>query len=214
MSLPDSRVLPLLQKHFVLGWKNIRRESYVGDSFGYSRHQSCVGTTNGAGGRNVQIFVIAPDQTVLHALPGFWHPEDLARELRFALAASKLWQDPKRTVAAKRQMYQRMVLTDLHYQSPKMFARSDWQDFDKFAEGRLGAADLNRDTFEHTEEGKFVLTKNGAPVLKPMNVLAHQRMAARAFLPFRDFDIGAFVDYGTRFYDNNRRVTRKGRRLK
>ena len=45
-------------------------------------------------------------------------------------------------------------------------------------------------------------------------MLTHQRMAARAFLPFEDFDIAAFVDYGNRFYDNNRGVSGKGRKIK
>lgn len=204
----------MLRRAFVLGWKNIRREEYVGDSFGYSRKQSCVGTTNGAGGKNIQIFIMSPDQVVLHAIPGFWHPEDLARELRFGLVSWRLWNDDSRTVEQKRSMYRRMVLTDLRYQPAVTFARSDWQDFDRHHEGRIGARDSGRDTFEHAGDGKLKLSAGGAPILKPMNVLAHQRMAARAFLKFEDFDIKEFVDYGTRFYDNNRGVSGKGRNLK
>jgi hypothetical protein len=214
VSLPDERVFPLLQRNFVLGWKNIRKEEYVGDSFGYSRKQSCVGTTNGAGGKNVQLFILSSDHVVLHALPGFWHPEDLARELRLALASHRLWQDERRTLAQKRRMYQRLVLTDLRYQPAATYARSDWQGFDKFHEGRVGSRDRSRDTFEHDGAGKLKVTGAGAPILKPMNVLAHQRMAARAFLPFEEFDIKEFVDYGTRFYDNNRGRSGRGRKLK
>lgn len=212
MSLPDPRVLPILRKNYVLAWKNIRREDYVGDSFGYSSKRECVGTTNGAGGRNVQLFMIAPDSTVLHALPGFWHPEDLEHELRFGLQSWRLWKDRKRTVEQKRDMYKRMVLTDLRYQLPVTYARSDWQSFDKFREGRVGAG--GRDTFERADDGTLKKGPGGAPILKPTNVLTHQRMAARAFLKFEDFDISSFVDYGNRFYDNNRGVSGKGRKLK
>lgn len=204
----------MLRRDFVLGWKNIRKEEYVGDSFGYSRKQSCVGTTNGAGGKNVQLFILSHDGVVIHALPGFWHPEDLEHELRLALVSFRLWQDDGRTLAQKRRMYQRLVLTDLRYQSAATYARSDWQGFDKFHEGRIGGRDTSRDTFEHSADGKMKVTDRGAPILKPMNVLAHQRMAARAFLKFEDFDIKAFVDYGTRFYDNNRGVSGRGRKLK
>lgn len=212
MSLPDPKVLSILRRDYVLAWKNIRREEYVGDSFGYSTSQSCVGTTNGAGGRNVQLFILAPDSTVLHALPGFWHPDDLARELRFGLQAWLLWKDRSRSLGQKRSMYRRLVLTDLRYQSPAMYARSDWQSFDKSREGRVGPS--GRDTFERADDGTVKKTGRGAPILKPTNVLTHQRMAARAFLKFADFDIAAFVDYGNRFYDNNRGVSGVGRKLK
>ena len=82
MTLPDEEVLTFLDEHFVLGTKNIQKELHVGLSHGYSPKQTAVGTTNGAGGRNVQFLVMAPDETVLHVLPGFWHKEDLLAELR------------------------------------------------------------------------------------------------------------------------------------
>jgi hypothetical protein len=207
VTLPDPAVFSLLQRDFVLGWKNIKREDFVGDSAGYTRHQSCVGTTNGAGGRNVQLFVLAPDQVVLHALPGFWHPADLVHELHLAKAAWRLWQDSGRSLEQKRSMYRRLVLTDLRYQDPASYARSDWQSFDKSYQ----SGHLDQDTFERNEMGKVQRTAAGAPILKPLNVLTHQRMAARAFLPFDEFDVDAFVEYGTRYYDNNREP---GRRLK
>lgn len=212
MSLPDDRVYSMLRRDFVLGWTNIRREEYVGDSFGYSRRQACVGTTNGAGASNVQLFVLSPDRVVLHALPGFWHPDDLARELRFAKMMFRLWQDDGRTLFEKRSMFRRMQLTELRFHSADMYARSDWQGFDKSAEGgRFGAA---RDTFEKTAKGDVRRTRNGAPVLKPINVLVHSRMASQAFVRFEAFDISGFVDYGRKFYDNNRGVDGRGRRLK
>ena len=58
-----------------------------------SPKQCAVGTTNGAGGHNVQIFVLSPDGVVLHALPGFWHPEDLVRELTGWICIRVTWAD-------------------------------------------------------------------------------------------------------------------------
>ena len=82
MSLPHQAVYPMLKSDFVLGWKNIIREDYVGRSHGYTSRQTSVGTTNGAGPHNVQIFVLSPELVVLHALPGFWHPEPRRRSTR------------------------------------------------------------------------------------------------------------------------------------
>ena len=77
-------MFPLLKSDFVVGWKNIQREDYVGASHGYTCEQPAVGTTNGAGPRNTQMFVLSPGGVVLHALPGFWHPDELAAELHFS----------------------------------------------------------------------------------------------------------------------------------
>ncbi len=213
MSLPDDAVYPILKSDFVLGWKNIRHEDYVGDSFGYSPSHSCVGTTNGAGAHNVQIFVLSSDLVVLHALPGFWHPEDLARELQFAKVLSRLWDDDSRSEAEKRQMFQRLQVTELRYQPAAMYARSDWQEFDKTREG-AALASKDRDTFRHTDDGEVKRNPHGAPVLKALNVLTHERLAQRPFVKFAEFDFAAFIDYGRKFYDNNLGVSRRGKKLK
>lgn len=214
MSLPHEDVYPILEKDFILGWKNIRREDYVGASFGYTKNHACVGTTNGAGAHNVQIFVLSPDLVVLHALPGFWHPEDLARELRFAKALLCLWEDDTRSDADKQAMYRRLQLTELRYQPAAMYARSDWQEFDKTREGAALSSTKDRDTFRRTEDGKVKRTARGEPVLKPLNVLTHERMAQRPFLRFEEFDFARFIDYGRKFYDNNLGVSRPGKKLR
>ncbi len=66
MTLPDEDVIGFLESHFILGHKNIQKEEHVGMSRGYKSTQQAVGTTNGAGGRNVQFLVLAADGTVLH----------------------------------------------------------------------------------------------------------------------------------------------------
>ena len=212
MTLSDPTVYSTLQRDFVLGWTNIRREEFVGDSHGYSPKQACVGTTNGAGAANVQTFVLSPDLVVLHVLPGFWHPEDYVAELEFRKALWRLWQDEERTLSQKTDMFRRMQLTELRYQEPVMYARSDWQGFDKVHEGSVFSE--SRDTFERTGEGELKRNSAGAPVLKPINVLVHDRMSKRPFVKFEDFDTAAFVDYGRKFYDNNIGVDGRGKRLK
>ena len=210
MSLPDDAVLPLLRDDFVVGWQNIEKYDYVGDSFGYAGKNCAVGTTNGAGAHNVQIFVLSADGVVLHALFGFWHPEDLARELRLAQALARLWQDDGRTRAEKNDMFGRMQLAAVRQHPPATFARSRWQGFDVQAERRRLQETGQRDTF-FGENGQVVTDDNGQPQLKPLNLLVHERMAARPFVKFEDFDVAAFADYGRDFYDNNARVERPGR---
>ena len=110
MTLPSENILSLLESDFVVGWKNIARADYVGSSHGYTCKESAVGTTNGAGPRNTQMFVLSPGGVVLHALPGFWHPEDLETELEFSKAMHRLWKDKKRSKADKRKMASRMAV--------------------------------------------------------------------------------------------------------
>lgn len=196
-------MLELLRTDFVVGWENNWREVHVGYSNGYSPNQSAVGTTNGAGGHNVQIFVLSPDGIVLHALPGFWHPEDLARELRFAKIVARLWEDPDKTREDKERMFRLLHIAELRRQPAETYARSAWQSFDQWAEFQKLRQDPDRDTAMFDEDGAMQTTPNGQPVLRPLNVLAHQRMVDQPFRPFEEFDVAAFVDYGRYFYDLN-----------
>ena len=190
----------MLQDDFVLGWQNIWRQPFVGASGGYSRTQTAVGTTNGAGGRNLQLFVLAPDTTVLHALSGFWHPEDLARELRFAKVISRLWEDGERSLGDKKRMLLNLHLAEVRRHPDETFARSGWQNFDSRVEMQRATTEA-RDTVLFDDQG--IITG-----MKPLNVLVHERVLDQPFVKFEDFDIEAFVDYGRPFYDNNRRFDR------
>lgn len=201
MSLPQEPVLSRLKSSFVVGWKNIRREDYVGSSHGYTCDEGAVGTTNGAGPRNTQIFVLSYDGVVLHCLPGFWHHDDLAAELDFARIVHRLWKDPRST-ADKREMLTRMQRRAIRMQPPALLARSAWQGFDAHDE-RKRLEYGPRDTFYYDQDGK-------PGRMKPLSVLVYERMAARPFVPFRQFDTEAFVDYGRPYYDNNVGVTGRG----
>lgn len=205
----------MLKSEFEVGWHDIRSQDYVGYSSGYSYKSHCaVGTTNGAGAHNVQIFVISPDKVVMHALAGFWAPADLARELRFAKVLYRLWQDEDRTLAQKKDMYWRLQTLEPRNHPPETFARSSWQSFDVRTERkRQGDRDTVLDALVpvtaavggEPRMGRATATNRQAllPMMKPLNVLVHERMAVRAFVPFDEFDIEAFIDYGQMHYDLN-----------
>ena len=208
-------------------WKNIKKEDFVGYSAGYSRGRCAVGTTNGAGPHNVQIFVLSPKLVVLHALPGFWHAEDLARELRLAQSLFKLWKSKSYSPEQKNKIYRRIQLGAVRSHPVETFARSAWQGFDVNTERGRNQRE-KRDTF-FAEKAPPAMPKNlrqlmracttlavqpGQQILKPINLLVHERMAERPFVRFAEFDTARFIDYGRMFYDLNRGRDRgKGKRF-
>src|SRR5262245_12944702 len=186
--------MELLRERFVVGFGNIECASHVGMSHGYSKNQTAVGTTNGAGGRNVQLVVWASDGTVLHVLPGFWHAEDLIPELRLALEIHRLYTDDAMKQPARNTMFAALHRSHLRRHLEESSPRSGWQGFDQWAEMERNKTET-RDTFE--------LDDNGLPVLKPIMQVVHERMMARPFKKLTDFDMESFVDYGRAYYDNN-----------
>lgn len=202
MTLPDEALLETLQRDFVVGWRDIRKEEFCGISNGYGKRQTAVGTTNGAGGRNVQIFVLSPDARVLLALPGFWHPEDLRTELQFAKVLHRLWTDDSRALADKVRLWKKLQRRQPTTHSEVMRARSDWQSFDRRAELAKAKREY-RDSVEHDD---------GQPArLLALDELVHRRLADRPFVPFERFDTENFVDYGRRYYDLNVGLDGKGK---
>lgn len=202
MTLPEPELQALLADAFVVGWRNIEREPWCGLSHGYSSRQTALGTTNGAGGRNLQLFVLAPDLTVLHALAGFWHPADLRSELTFAQRLFALYRDETRTPEEKWRMARAFHDQAIQHASPETLARSDWQSFDRSRE-TWRAQEEPRDTVRYVN-GKPAVDANGQIALKPLFVLQHERMKAQLFQPYARFDVERFVDYGLKHYDNNR----------
>lgn len=204
VTLPDQRVLELLRGSFVVGTENIEKRRHVGMSHGYRCNQTAVGTTNGAGGRNVQILVLAPDRTVLHVLPGFWHPDDLVRELGLASDLHRLWLDPKADRAGKERMFAALHRVFVRGIDATTRARSAWQSFDEQQELSRYRGEP-RDTVE--------LDADGVPRVKPICILVHDRMCAQPFRALAEFDMERFVDYGRPYYDNNAGLD-KGREFK
>ena len=199
-----------LKADWIVGWKNIITKKYVGDSHGYTCEQTAVGTTNGAGPQNVQLFMLAPDGTVLNCLPGFWHPEDLARELKLAQKLLTVWQDPSLSPAAKKLAFAELQRGELKRQPKETYARSAWQGFDAKNELKRIQKGVKRDTVKLDAEGKPLLNARGKPQMKTTNVVVKERMAARPFVPFAEFDTATFANYGRSYYDNNKKVDGAG----
>jgi hypothetical protein len=195
VTLPNEEVLDLLRDKFIVGARNIERESHVGLSHGYRPDQCAVGTTNGAGGRNVQLVVLGCDDTVLHVMPGFWHAQDLVQELLLALDVHRLHQDEVRTAAEKQTMFATLHRSFLRRHGEAMQSRSEWQGFDASTE-LMRAQKEPRDTVVADAAGKLTV--------KPVLQVVHERMAARPFKKMAEFGMESFVDYGQAFYDNNR----------
>ncbi len=194
MTLPNEEVMEMLSERFVIGSRNIEKEGHVGLSHGYACDQTAVGTTNGAGGRNVQLLVLSADETVVHALPGFWHAADLLPELRLGIELHRLHVDDTLSATAKRTMFERLHQGHLRRHGAEATRRGDWQTFDRAYE--LDRADKEaRDT--------VVLDPAGPRKLKSLPELVHERLLARPFKKLADFGMDAFVDYGRPYYDNN-----------
>jgi hypothetical protein len=209
VTLPDPELQRLLSDAFVVGWRNIEREPWCGLSHGYSSRQTALGTTNGAGGRNLQLFVLAPDLTVLHALAGFWHPTDLREELHLAQRLFALYRDETRPREEKLRMARAFHDHAIQHASPEKIARSDWQDFDRRQES-WRAQEEPRDTVRYVN-GKPAVDAEGRIALKPLFTLQHERLKSQLFQPYARFDVERFVDYGLKHYDNNRGFDRSAK---
>lgn len=242
MSLPQEPVFGELKKNWVVAWKNIIKEKYVGESNGYTAADSSIGTTNGAGPTNVQVLMLSPDGIVLHALPGFWHPEDLAREMAFAHELWALWKSDL-TRDAKDAKFAEMQIAAWKTHPTATTMRSRWQGFDAANERDRLACGIERDTVQGAaiqqpltvaqmaereakmrrmkavkqakKEAKAAgkSTKGPKVRMKPLNQLVHERMSVRPFLPLESFDVAEFANYGRTYYDNNKKVDGKGSTL-
>ncbi len=202
ITLANDLVMEQLRDHFVLGRSNLERELHVGLSLGYRRDQTAVGTTNGSGGRNVQMVFLAADGTVLHVLPGFWHALDLLPELALVLQLKDLHDSAGYTLAQKQTMIATLHRSFLRRLSGLARDRSGWQDADAAAEQERGRV-TPRDTFVVDGKGLARRNKAGLAELKPLVQVAHERSLARAFVPLADFAMEEFVDYGVPLYDAN-----------
>jgi hypothetical protein len=184
VSLSQDPTFGVLRDKFVCGWRDISGESYCGKSGQYGPDDGAVWTTNGAGPHNMQLFVLAPDGTVLHCLPGYWNSADLALELAFARELYEVWRDD-----APRKNERFAELHRAHAHPAAMVARSDLQKFDqKFEKKRARTSDC------FTSDGKFKTTDR----------IMHDRMAARPFVAYDNFDVETYSDYGRPKYDKKK----------
>jgi hypothetical protein len=199
LALGDPAVLTELREQFVAGWNDVTVDR-VGGERDKDRWSNFVPPTtavtapdNDADPEAVQMFVIAGDGTVVHALAGFWHPEDLLRELEFAQTAWRLWRDPSRDADAKRSILHALHDVELRRDRPRTEARSAWPEDEADAERTLAARDEGRDTLERDPEGRPRRDPAGAFVLAPRHVVMRRRNLEQLYVPHGRFDLDRFV---------------------
>jgi len=205
VSLAEDPTYSLLKKYFVCGYKDITNEPYSGVSNRHEFGDPAVDTTNGAGPRNLQIFMMASDGTVLTVLPGYWHSEDIAPEMNLAARLNKVWLDPRLSRGQKDAQFRQMHLAHISQHSPAMVSRSKMQGFDMMYEAkeRMQTSDVIADRGLAQAMVSGGNRGNLASAFKTTDVIMHERMAARPFERYTDFDVAAYADYGKQKYDKN-----------
>jgi hypothetical protein len=197
VSLSNDKVLNVLKGQFVCGYRNISGESYAGKSGKHETDGQAIVTTNGAGPHNVQLFFLSEDGVVLHALLGYWDPRDLLWEIRFAQRMHRLWQSGARSEMDKRKEFQKANLMAIRQLPLDMVARSHLQSFDAKRELKQTASDFR---FKPGDFHPPVCTGKHDDLKSTVQVM-HERMAQRPFVPYDEFDVSNFADYGKQRYD-------------
>lgn len=215
MSLASEPVLSKLQSQFVCGTKDITNEPYCGRSGRHQPDGKAIKTTNGAGPHNLQLFVLAPDGTVLHCLPGYWAPNDLVHELELGQELYHVWKNPTLSRSQKNQMFSQMQLAHYRQHPPDMSRRSNMQGFDQKFEARRRP--YQSDTVKNPQLAIQALQSNDNKLLrqafKTTDQILHERMAQRPFVPYGQFDVAAYSDYGRQKYDKNEDLRDESGRL-
>lgn len=200
MSLSKEPAYSELKNHFVCGYKNIMGEAYAGNSGTHTMRGNAVDTTNGAGSHNIQMFMMTPDGTVLHCLPGYWNPNDLSSEIQLALKLNDLYNNNSISPSTKMVSYYRMQMDHVRQHPSDEAARSELQGFDMKAEAHKPKSDFVKDR-------SYIQGDHWGPeshlAFKTTDVVMHERMANRPFLPYQRFDVAHFCDYGTHTYDKH-----------
>lgn len=199
VSLSQDPVFEMLKDDFVCGYRNIENKKWAGASGKHQPDGQAVDTTNGAGPHNLQIFVLTADGIVLTALPGFWHSEDLARELDLAQRLNQVWQDPNLTRAQKNETFRQTQLAHIREHPQSEHNRSHIQGFDVDYEvqHRLYSTDIFYDPHAINPATRKVPPAD----IKTTDIIMHERMARQPFVPYGDFNVVAFSDYGKPMYD-------------
>jgi hypothetical protein len=200
VSLSTDPTFSLLKSDFICGFKDISHKHYAGASGKHRPDENAVDTTNGAGPHNIQMFVITPDGTVLHCLPGYWHSQDLASELKFAERLNEIWQNPNLSRAEKEAQFSQLQIAQIYAEPKGMSNRSHMQGFDLSYEAK------------HRPHGGFFYNpglvdqmsgKTPPNNVKTVDIVMHERMAARPFLAYKEFDVANYSAYGKNEYDKH-----------
>jgi hypothetical protein len=211
VTLSHDAVLKVLQTRFVCGFKNITGEPYAGKSGRHDPDSPAVLTTNGAGPHNVQIFFLSADGTVLHCLPGYWCPADLLAEMQFALGLERVWKNPALTAERKMKLAWDANRRAIVSRTLGMQERSRLQGFDAKEERKKADSDFKYRPGDYRGPVLLAGQRNDAD-LKTVDQVAHERMAARPFVPYEGFDVEKFTDYGKLRYDKHEAGPRVSKR--
>ena len=208
MSLSKEPTFSLLHNRFVCGYKDISNEPYAGNSGAHSTNANAVETTNGAGSHNIQMFVMDADGTVLHCMPGYWNPDDLAAELHLGEQLDAVWRDHSMSAQQKKTQFANLQMEHLRHHSSDLVARSHMQGFDHSHElARKGYSDTLRSgaSAGGWQGGSAWNSKDGSAedMVKTTDEIMHERMSKRPFVSYGSFDTAKFADYGTNFYDKH-----------
>jgi hypothetical protein len=190
----------MLKNDFICGFKDISHKHYAGASGKHKPDENAVDTTNGAGPHNLQLFVLTPDGTVLHCLPGYWHSKDLASELQFAEQLNELWKDPTLSAEQKRAKFSEMNLEQITMEPPGMSKRSHMQGFDLKEEAKKRP---NNGFFKDPRLVDRMAGTTPPYNVKTVDVVMHERMAQRPFIAYADFDVANYSAYGKNEYDKH-----------
>lgn len=200
MSLSSEPVFSLLKNSYIVGYKNIDNARYAGASGKHRPDEPAVDTTNGAGPHNIQLFVLNADGTVLSCLPGYWHAQDLAKELELAQKLNKIWEDPSLSREQKDKLWKEMQLAHLQEHDHGLHNRSRMQGFDVQYEAK------NRPGSDFFYNSRAINPATGATPdrnVKTVDIVMHERLATRPFEQYKAFDVASFFDYGKPIYDKH-----------
>jgi len=203
VSLSSPQVVSVLKDNFECATRDITGSEYSGVSGKHEVTGKAVRTTNGAGPHNIQMFMLASDGTVLHCLPGYWAPADLVHEVDLAKKLNTVWTS-NMSYDQKRREFYRLHLAHAYAHSDATKMRSKMQGFDQKYEAKHRLS--TSDTILNPTLAAQILEPGGkAPpgAFKTTDLIMHERMAVRPFLPYNQFDVAAYSDYGRPLYDKN-----------
>ena len=202
MSLSSDPAFSALKNNFVCGYRDISDQPYAGLSGRHEPDGNAINTTNGAGPHNIQMFILSPDGVVLSCLPGYWNSSDLVREMQLAYQLYDVWRNPSLSRSQKDALFRQMHLAHIQQHPEAMVRRSRMQGFDqKFeAKNRLYTSDCIRDPSLIGDPNSKMLPQEA---FKTTDEIFHERMAVRPFVPYEQFDVASYADYGRPKYDKH-----------
>lgn len=197
-SLSQEPILSRLRNNYICGYRNIAKAPYSGNSGIHPLSGPAVTTTNGAGPRNLQLFILASDGTVLHCLPGYWQSKDMAGELDLAERLNHIWTDRSITPAQKEALFAREHIRHINSHSSSMVAASELQGFDRVHIFKHNIKDAIKDPASLAGADPHHLPREA---FKSTDTIMHERLSKQPFVPYERFNVAQFVNYGSQHYD-------------